>query len=67
MEKYKALFTQVEVWTDWRRTGFPALSPNPDGNVSGIPKRLPTSVDERNYNTNAIVETNLLKKMWFEN
>jgi len=67
MEKYKALFTQVEVWTDWRRTGFPALSPNPDGNVSGIPKRLPTSVDERNYNTNAVVKTNLLEKMWFEN
>jgi hypothetical protein len=67
MEKYKALFTQVEVWTDWRRTGYPALSPNPDGNVSGIPRRLPTSVDERNYNTNAVVETNLLKKMWFEN
>lgn len=66
IEKYKALFTQIEVWTDWRRTGFPALTPNPDANVSGIPRRLPTSVDERNYNTNAIVKSNLLEKMWFE-
>ncbi|TAE24622.1 MAG: SusD/RagB family nutrient-binding outer membrane lipoprotein, partial [Candidatus Kapaibacterium sp.] len=46
-QKYIALFTQPEVWTDWRRTGFPALTP-----VSGnaVPRRLPVPQNERLYN-----------------
>ncbi len=46
-QKYIALFTQPEVWTDWRRTGFPALTP-----VSGnaVPRRLPIPLNERLYN-----------------
>ncbi len=47
-EKYKALYgnSPIEVWNDYRRTGYPALTPNPDGknptyNASGIiPRRL---------------------------
>jgi hypothetical protein len=65
-QKYYALFTQVEVWNDWRRTNLPALSPNPSGSVSGIPTILPTSQDERLYNTNASVVTNLLQKVWWD-
>jgi len=45
-QKYIALFTQPEVWVDYRRTGFPVLTPalggstglNPGG---AIPRRLP--------------------------
>lgn len=46
-QKYIALFTQPEVWTDWRRTGFPVLTP-----ISGnaIPRRLPVPLNERLYN-----------------
>lgn len=65
-EKYVALYGQVESWTDWRRTGFPALSPNPSAAISGIPHRLPNSRDERNYNPNAPSNFNLLSPLWFE-
>jgi hypothetical protein len=34
-EKYVALYWQgIEVWTEWRRTGFPALQPVADANPS---------------------------------
>ena len=65
-QKYIALFTQPETWTDWRRTDFPTLKPNPSSSLPGIPRRLPTSVDERTYNSNAIVNDNLLSHTWFD-
>ena len=65
-QKYFALFTQVEVWNDWRRTNLPSLSPNPNAQVQGIPVILPTSQDERLYNTNAKVVTNILQKVWWD-
>lgn len=65
--KYDALFTQIEVWNDWRRTGYPTLSPNPDplANANGIPYRFPTCISERNYNSNATVVNNNYAKPWF--
>jgi hypothetical protein len=67
LHKYDALFTQVEVWNDWRRTGFPVLTPNPDplANQQGIPYRFPTCISERNYNSNAIVINDNYQKTWF--
>ena len=67
LNKYDAMFTQLEVWTDWRRTGFPVLTPNPDplANANGIPYRFPTCISERNYNSNAIVVNNNYVKPWF--
>jgi len=65
-QKYVALFTQVETWTDWRRTDLPALTPNPSASLPAIPRRLPTPVDERTYNPNATVITNLLTRTWFD-
>jgi hypothetical protein len=57
-EKYVALYAQgmVEIWTDYRRTGYPALTPNPDGvngvNPSGvIPRRWIYPNDEKFSNT----------------
>ncbi|HTN07803.1 SusD/RagB family nutrient-binding outer membrane lipoprotein [Agriterribacter sp.] len=54
-EKWLAMFGQVEVYTDYRRTGYPNLTPNPLGATSGhiIPKRFPTPLTERTTNTNA--------------
>lgn len=53
-ESYKALYGQaeLEVWVNYRRTGFPALTPNPNGvkgnNPSGaIPKRITYAQNER--------------------
>lgn len=64
--KYVALFTQFEVYNDWRRTNIPALSPNPNGSVAGIPRRLPTPSNERLYNTQAPVISDILKPVWWD-
>ncbi len=67
--KYVAMFTQPEVWNDWRRTNIPALTPNPEGvanGVTAVPRRLPTSQDERTYNANAIVVSDLLTPVWWD-
>lgn len=56
-QKYIALFLQPEVWTDYRRTGFPDIPPaqnathglNPNGN---IPRRFPYPQNEQSLNRN---------------
>lgn len=56
-QKYIALYTSVEPWTDYRRTGYPELTPyasgdnaqNPGGN---IPRRFAYPETERLYNQN---------------
>jgi hypothetical protein len=57
-EAYVGLYGQaeVEVWTNYRRTGFPSLTPNPLGvnalNPSGvIPTRIPYPQNERITNS----------------
>ena len=64
--KWVASFTQVESWTDWRRTGFPTLSPNPNVTLGGIPRRLPTPLTERLYNTNAPDNSDILAPVWWD-
>lgn len=54
-QKYIALFCQSEPYTDFRRTGLPALTPKPNGatavNPNGeIPRRLIYPQTERLYN-----------------
>lgn len=65
-QKYLALFTQVEVWSDWRRTGYPVLTPNPAGVLPAIPIRYPTSQEERITNTNATVISDKLIPVWWD-
>ena len=57
-EKYYALYAQgwLEIWTDFRRTGYPVLTPNPKGingaDPSGvIPRRFPYPTSEKFSNT----------------
>jgi len=50
-EKYVAMYTHVEAWTDWRRTGFPAISAPADANLSAIPRRMPYPEGEYLYNS----------------
>lgn len=64
-QKYIAMFTQPEVWADYRRTTYPTLSPNAGAVVNGIPQRLPTAQSERLYNTKAVVVSDLLAKVWW--
>lgn len=50
IEKYLALFLQPEVYSDYRRTGFPKLIP---ASGSTIPVRWPYSANEHAFNANA--------------
>jgi hypothetical protein len=50
VEKYKALFLNMQVWNDWRRTAFPYFPKTAQGR--NIPRRLPYSEDELNTNPN---------------
>ncbi len=56
-EKYIAMFGQgtIESWVDFRRTGYPALTPNPEASESFnpskiIPRRYLYPISERNSN-----------------
>lgn len=64
-QKYISMFTQPEVWADFRRTDFPALTPDPRGSINSIPERYPTPLDERLYNTNMPSITDLTKPVWW--
>lgn len=71
-QKFIALFTQMEIWTDWRRTGIPSLSPNDQAvssiNPSGeIPRRFNYPINERLLNSNFPSNAPSLDvKMWWE-
>jgi hypothetical protein len=56
-QKYLALFCSIESWTDYRRTGYPVLTPNEGGDHNqnpggGIPRRFAYPQTERLYNGN---------------
>lgn len=65
-QKYIALYTNPEVYTDWRRTGFPELTPNTG---SQIPRRLPYSEVEQLANPNCPTpaEITIFDKVWWDN
>jgi hypothetical protein len=65
-QKYIALFLTMEPYNDYRRTGFPALVPNSKSDTKVIPVRLPTPSDERQYNPNATVVSNVTTKLWWD-
>ena len=49
-EKYIAMYQNIEVWNDYKRTCFPVLTPF--GTAAEIPGRLPYSSAERTANPN---------------
>lgn len=72
-EKYVVNFsTGVEPWNDYRRTGYPALTPHPEGDRAtnpggGIPRRMPYAENERLLNTNIpFTEVNLQKRFYWD-
>jgi hypothetical protein len=50
-QKYIALYPSSEVWTDWRRTGFPRLTAVPGSGQTAIPRRFPYPQSESLFNT----------------
>ena len=65
-QKWISSFTQCEAWSDWRRTGYPTLTPNPSGVQNTIPVRYPTEQNERLLNPNATVVSNLTSPVWWD-
>ncbi|RZK26276.1 MAG: SusD/RagB family nutrient-binding outer membrane lipoprotein [Flavobacterium sp.] len=63
-EKFVANFgVAIEPWTDWRRTGFPALTPVTP--ATAIPRILPYSFNERSYNPNTPARPSVFTKTVF--
>lgn len=66
-QKYIALFTQPEVWADWRRTDIPQLEPYTDATgTNNIPRRYPIAQSERLYNTNSPGQVDIVVPVWWD-
>ena len=66
-QKYLSSFLQIETWTDWRRTGFPALVKATGAVTSEIPRRLLYPADERLYNgENMPTGLTLTNRVWWD-
>ena len=61
-QKYVALYMQTEAYNDFRRTGYPTLTPY---NSLGIPNRFPYSQDELNYNKNTPSSATIYNKVFW--
>lgn len=67
-QKYIALFFQPYAWNDWRRTGFPQLTPS-ENNVTQdrIPRRLPYAKSEFDFNSeNVLHGTEIWDPVWWD-
>jgi Starch-binding associating with outer membrane len=63
-QKYIHMFTQPEAYSDWRRTGLPALTP---ATGTRIPRRFPYPQDERLYNgANYIPNVTIFDKVFWD-
>jgi hypothetical protein len=58
-EKYIADYLKFEAWNDWRRTGYPALTPVPGALTSGIPQRFPNPASEVIDNAESLAATGI--------
>ena len=65
VKKYIALFLQLEVYNDWRRTGFPQLTPATNGVITTIPRRYPYPTSERLYNPNT-PSASITDRVWWD-
>lgn len=65
--KYVALFLQPETFSDWRRTGIPALSPASDNVTSGtIPRRWPYPQGELNANSENVPDVSITDRVFWD-
>lgn len=71
-QKHIAMFLQIEAWTDYRRTGFPDLDANANGdnpqNPGGsIPRRFPYPINEELFNINVPSPSpSLQQRFWWD-
>ncbi|NCD69510.1 SusD/RagB family nutrient-binding outer membrane lipoprotein [Mucilaginibacter agri] len=66
-QKYYANFLNPETWTDWRRTGLPALTPVAGGALNGqLPRSLLYPSSEIRYNKNTPANTGMLRRVYWD-
>jgi hypothetical protein len=65
-QKYMATFCQPEVYHSWRRTGYPVLTPNPNGATNEIPTRYPYPISEQVYNQNMPPGIRITDRVWWD-
>lgn len=58
-EKYVANFLKLEVWNDWRRTGYPSIPLVDSEYLDQIPQRIRSPDSELNNNANNIAATGI--------
>lgn len=63
-QKYIANFGTVQAYNDWRRTGFPTLTPA-TGSTTEIPRRFPYPQGELDYNTANVPSVTLSDDVWW--
>ena len=65
VQKYIGIFPSPEAWSDWRRTGVPALTPNTG---TEIPRRFPYPDSEllANPNTPTPADVNIFDRVWWD-
>ncbi len=66
--RYTALFLQPEIWSDWRRTGYPSLDPAQGNSTDDlIPRRLPYPESEYLLNPENVPEDiELTTPLWWD-
>ncbi|MTI33029.1 SusD/RagB family nutrient-binding outer membrane lipoprotein [Cytophagales bacterium RKSG123] len=64
-EKYVSLFNHPEAFNDWRRTGYPELTPTTD-NFADMPRRFPYPQTEVDFNVNTPKENGLTQRVWWD-
>ncbi len=62
-QKWVANFLNPETWADYRRTGYPHLTPTTG---TKIPNRFPYPTDETSYNPNTPDYGSIFNPLWFE-
>lgn len=66
-QKYLALYSQNQPFTDYRRTGLPNILKAPQGAVGAMPHRFPYPQNEMTYNTkNVPAKGDLKGTMWID-
>ena len=59
-QKYIANYLRgIEVWSDWRRTGYPVVTVVPDAVIDGIPQRVRTPASEITRNLENVTATGI--------
>ena len=65
-EKYKAMFLNIQTWSDWRRTGYPDfidVSGESTSCSGGTPRRLLYPEKEKSTNPNCPVDDSIYDRV----